>query len=128
MVVFLGPSLDLDAARKELAADYRPPAAQGDVLLALRSGARRIGIIDGRFNDVPSVWHKEILLALEEGALVFGAASMGALRAAELHRFGMIGVGRVFEWYRDGVLCDDDEVAVIHGRLEHGSSRSRRRS
>jgi hypothetical protein len=121
-VVFLGPSLDLDAARTELAADYRPPAAQGDVLSAWRSGARRIGIIDGRFNDVPSVWHKEILLALEEGALVFGAASMGALRAAELHRFGMIGVGQVFEWYRDGVLGDDDEVAVIHGREEHGFS------
>jgi hypothetical protein len=40
---------------------------------------------------------------------------MGALRAAELHTFGMVGVGRVFEGYRDGVYEDDDEVAVVHG-------------
>jgi len=69
---------------------------------------------------VPAVWHKEILLAMAEGVHVFGAASMGALRAAELHPFGMVGVGRVFEWYRDGVLTADDEVAVAHGPGDAG--------
>ena len=47
-------------------------------------------------------------------------ASMGALRAAELHSFGMRGVGRIFEAFRDGVLEDDDEVAVVHGPAEIG--------
>jgi hypothetical protein len=37
---------------------------------------------------------------------------MGALRASELDTYGMIGVGKVYEWYRDGVIESDDEVAV----------------
>lgn len=119
-IIFLGPTLAHEAARQRLSATYLPPASQGDVLRALQGGATRIGIIDGYFNHVPSVWHKEILLALEQGVPVYGAASMGALRAAELHGFGMQGVGRVFEWYRDGALTDDDEVAVVHGSGEDG--------
>jgi hypothetical protein len=34
------------------------------------------------------------------------------LRASELDSYGMIGVGRIYEWYRDGVIESDDEVAV----------------
>lgn len=37
---------------------------------------------------------------------------MGALRASELDTYNMIGVGRIYEWYRDGVIESDDEVAV----------------
>jgi hypothetical protein len=69
---------------------------------------------------VPSVWHKEVLWALSQGIHVYGAASMGALRAAELHAFGMVGVGRIFEDFRDGVLEADDEVALVHGPAEAG--------
>ena len=61
-----------------------------------------------------SVWHKEILWALTRGVHVFGAASVGALRAVELERYGMRGVGEIFRAYRDGELEDDDEVAVVH--------------
>jgi hypothetical protein len=119
-VVFLGPSLPRADAEAMLDADYRPPVRQGDVYRAVRDGARLIGIVDGYFHDVPSVWHKEILFALHEGAAVLGAASMGALRAAELMAFGMEGVGEVFAAYRDGTLTDDDEVAVQHGPAELG--------
>ena len=45
---------------------------------------------------------------------MFGAASVGALRAVELERYGMRGVGEIFRAYRDGELEDDDEVAVVH--------------
>ena len=118
--VFLGPTVALDRARELLDATYLPPVQQGDVLRLLGRGPRVIGIIDGHFDTVPAVWHKEILVAMAEGVHVFGAASMGALRAAELHSLGMVGVGRVFEWYRDGVLTRDDEVAVTHGPRETG--------
>jgi hypothetical protein len=57
---------------------------------------------------------------MDQGIQVFGSASMGALRAAELHHFGMQGVGRIFEAYRDGRLEDDDEVAVLHAPAEAG--------
>jgi hypothetical protein len=116
-VVFLGPSIAKGRVPK-VPFEIRPPVQQGDVLRARARGAKRIGIIDGYFDQVPSVWHKEILLAIEEGAIVYGAASMGALRAAELHAFGVIGVGRVFEMYRDGILEDDDEVALLHASAD----------
>jgi hypothetical protein len=98
----------------------RSPAKQGDLFRAALSRPKAIGLIDGYFEGVPSVWHKEILWALSQGIAVFGSASMGALRAAELDVFGMVGIGRVYEWYRDGILEDDDEVAVIHGPKETG--------
>ena len=85
------------------------------MLRAARGAPRAIGLIDGVFERVLPVWHKEILWAMTQGIHVFGAASMGALRAAELHAFGMVGVGRIFADYRDGVLEADDEVAVLHG-------------
>jgi hypothetical protein len=120
--VFVGPTLrpkDI-AAVLESEALCLPPVAQGDVYRVARARPRAIGIIDGYFSGAPSVWHKEILWALSQGIAVFGSASMGALRAAELHRFGMQGVGRIFEAFRDGILEDDDEVAVIHGPTEVG--------
>ena len=79
-----------------------------------------IGIIDGYFDGQPAVWHKEVLWALSQGIAVFGASSMGALRAAELYPFGMCGVGKIFQAFRDGTLTDDDEVALIHGPGETG--------
>ena len=111
-VVFLGPSLDRAAARAILEADYRPPAARGDLTRAVGDGARVIGLIDGVFFQESSVGHREILAALRAGVRVVGASSMGALRAAELHTLGMEGVGEVFRMYRDGVLVSDDEVAL----------------
>jgi hypothetical protein len=57
---------------------------------------------------------------MEHGVHVFGAAGLGALRAAELDSFGMHGVGTVYQAFRDGTLDRDDEVAVRHGTAEDG--------
>ena len=118
--VFVGPTLPVAEARRELDATYLPPATQGDVYAAARERPWAIGLIDGYFERVPAVWHKEILWAMSQGVHVFGAASMGALRAAELWPHGMEGVGVVFRAYRDGTLEDDDEVTLIHGPVEAG--------
>jgi hypothetical protein len=112
-IVFLGPTLPRDEAAALLPATFRPPAEQGDIVKAvLEGGARRIALIDGVFATAPAVRHKEILWALARGIEVHGAASMGALRAAELHPFGMRGHGLIYRWYRATPLADDDEVAV----------------
>jgi hypothetical protein len=105
---------------QELAAEVRPPAGRGDVLRAALDGPDAIALIDGYFDRVPSVWHKEILWAMAQGIRVFGSSSMGALRAAELSPFGMVGIGEIFEAYARGELEDDDEVAVAHGDAESG--------
>lgn len=119
-VIFAGPTIAAQDIRTVLDAEILPPVAQGDVYRAARRRPPAIGIIDGYFEGVPSVWHKEILWAMEQGIPVFGSASMGALRAAELHDFGMIGVGAIFQSYLQGEITDDDEVAVLHGPAELG--------
>jgi hypothetical protein len=116
--IFVGPTISPDAARAFLDAVYVSPAAQGDVYLVACKRPRVIGIVDGFFEHVPAVWHKEILWALAQGIDVFGSSSMGALRAVELSPFGMEGIGQIFEWYRDGLIEDDDEVALAHGPAE----------
>jgi hypothetical protein len=116
--IFTGPTIPPEEASAELKAVYLPPAAEGDVYRVALHRPQAIGIIDGYFQSVPTVRHKEILWAMSCGIHVFGSASIGALRAAELLPFGMEGVGTVFELYRDGILEDDDEVAVAHGPAE----------
>ncbi|HEY0096491.1 MAG TPA: TfuA-like protein [Archangium sp.] len=116
--VFVGPTLHGLEGRRELEVVFLPPAAQGDVYRAALERPRAIGLIDGYFESVPSVWHKEILWAMAEGIPVFGSASMGALRAAELASFGMEGVGAIFEAFHRGELMDDDEVAIAHASAE----------
>jgi hypothetical protein len=120
IVVFTGPTISAEDAAQELDATYLPPVSQGDVYRAAAAKPLAIGIIDGYFDRVPAVWHKEILWAMSKGIQVFGAASMGALRAAELTQFGMVGIGTIFESFRDGFLEDDDEVAVVHAPRELG--------
>jgi hypothetical protein len=119
LVVFLGPSLPAAEARSLAPCAVLPPARQGDVRRALRRRPRAIALVDGLFEQVPSVWHREILEALGAGVAVYGGASMGALRAAELAPFGMIGVGTIARWYREG-LDDDSAVALLHAGPEDG--------
>jgi hypothetical protein len=119
LIVFLGPSLSAAEAQKVAPCHILPPARQGDVWRALALRPRVIALVDGIFEAQPSVWHHELLAALEAGVALFGGASMGALRAAELSAHGMVGVGRIFEAYRDGELVDDSEVALLHADAEH---------
>ncbi|MCL5261587.1 MAG: TfuA-like protein [Gammaproteobacteria bacterium] len=115
IIVFLGPSLSLLRAQEILpVAHYLPPIKCGDLLRVLRLKPDIVAIIDGCFEKTAAIWHKEILFALENGVKVYGASSMGALRAAELTVFGMHGVGEIFDLYRTNKIIDDDEVAVLH--------------
>lgn len=121
-VVFLGPTLRVEEAKGIAEAVYLPPAVQGSVIQAvLRHKPRAVLIIDGLFQSEPAVRHKEILWALDQGVAVLGAASMGALRAAELHGFGMVGIGLIYRWYRRWLAAPDDAVAVVHTPPELGS-------
>lgn len=57
---------------------------------------------------------------MEDGIRVVGSSSMGTLRAAELHPFGMEGYGWVFDSYRNRHLEADDEVGMVHGEPDDG--------
>jgi hypothetical protein len=118
-ILFAGPSLygaEFDAGDVIV----RGPAQMGDIERAIADGATAVGLIDGHYQQVGAVWHKEILFALSAGVTVFGAASMGALRAAECEPFGMIPVGEIATRYCSGELFDDADVALTNGPAELG--------
>jgi hypothetical protein len=114
-LIFVGPTLyETELARlpDEI---WLPPAGQGDVLKGmLRYNPKQIVLIDGTFYHTLSVWIKELLYVMASGTRVIGASSMGAMRAAELWRYGMIGIGEIFEAYKEGSIQDDAWVAMSY--------------
>jgi len=117
-IVFAGPSLGGCAMALPDGVDLRGPARRGDMLRAAIERPAAIGLVDGLFETTPSVWHKEIIQVMAEGIAVYGAASLGALRAAELAPFGMIGIGAIAQAYRTGQIERDDAVMVSHAPAE----------
>ncbi len=119
--VFAGPTVSPAEVQAVLPrAEVHPPVRHGDVLALDPGPGDTIAVIDGVFFRTGAIRHKELLHAMQMGAEVWGAASMGALRAAELHPFGMQGVGRVFRLYATGAITGDDEVAVLHAEEDLG--------
>lgn len=113
-LLFVGPTAPALLADPPPGIVIHPPARCGDIAAAVRTRPSAIGLVDGVFGEAPSVWHKELLFAIQAGIPVFGAASLGAIRAAELDAFGMIGVGTVYDAYATGRIARDDAVLVDH--------------
>jgi hypothetical protein len=114
-IVYLGPTLNREEASKILDADYRDPAKKGDFLrLSLTSDEKKyVGFIDGVFlHDYPPSPIEVYHLATRKNIELIGASSLGALRAVELEKFGMKGIGKIFQLFKKGILNADDEVAV----------------
>lgn len=112
-VIFVGPSMSVEKARTIFPlADFRSPARKGDFQRLGKEGVQFVGFIDGVFlQDYPPT-PIEVYTLLQSNVTLVGAASLGALRAVELEKFGMIGIGKVFELYKKGIVDSDDEVAV----------------
>jgi len=122
-VIFIGPTLSIDKAKEILDADYRPPAKKGDLLKLIPTAVKFVGLIDGYFlQDYPPTPIEVYNLLRKKDVLVFGSSSLGALRAVELKRFGMMGIGKIFNLFLKGIIDSDDEVAVTFtGYREHQS-------
>ena len=119
VIVYTGLSLPFDEAKDILDSHddveviYKRPIKRGDLSLALKENPNIIAIIDGVFHQNSAVGHKEILEVMNKGVEVYGASSMGALRASELDSLGMVGVGYCYEQYATGNVDSDDDVAVM---------------
>lgn len=112
-IIFLGPSLSIEKAKKILEADYRKPAKKGDLFQLIFNETKIVGLIDGYFlQDYPPTPIEVYNLVKKKETKVYGSSSLGALRAVELSKYGMIGVGKIFNLFRNGILDSDDEVAV----------------
>lgn len=118
-IVYLGPTLPRDEAVKILDADYRDPAKKGDFLMLSQDSDEKkyVGFIDGVFlHDYPPPPIEVYHLATRKNIELVGASSLGALRAVELEKFGMKGIGKIFQMYKNGIINADDEVAVTFVR------------
>ena len=119
IIIYAGLSIPFSEAKEILDSTqdveviYKRPIKRGDLSQALKENPDIIGIIDGVFHQNSAVGHKEILSVLKKGIKVFGASSMGALRASELDTLGMTGIGYVYNQYASGEVDSDDDVAVM---------------
>src|ERR1044072_1689729 len=113
-IVFLGRSLNIKTAKEVVNADFRPPAKKGDFIkLSMISEPSIVILIDGVFlQDYPPTPIEVFQIIRKYNFQVYGASSIGALRAVELEKFGMMGIGRIFELYKKNIINSDDEVAV----------------
>jgi hypothetical protein len=116
-IVFSGPSIAEAEVHRLAACTHAPPIKRGD--LAAVDDYDVIVILDGEFGQNMSVSPKEILAVLESVKTVIGASSMGALRASELDRCGMIGVGWVYEYFRRGAVRRDADVALVYSPFDY---------
>lgn len=119
IIIYTGLSLSFSEAKEildshdDIEVIYKRPIQRGDLNLALKENPDIIGIIDGVFHQNSAVGHKEILKVMKKGIKVYGASSMGALRASELDVLGMYGIGYVYSQYASGEVDSDDDVAVM---------------
>ncbi|MFD8964312.1 TfuA-like protein [Streptomyces sp. NPDC059568] len=111
--VYTGPTLSPDdPVLSDPRFAPRPPIRHGDLFDSGIAATDTVVIIDGLYHHTPALRHKEIIWTLGRGVRVIGAASIGALRAAELAGCGMVGVGEIYDAYAAGRIEGDDEVAV----------------
>ncbi len=113
-IIFLGPSLEINKAKKIIDADFKPPAKKGDFInLSLLRDKRDIVLIDGVFlQEYPPTPIEVFQVVNNKNFKVYGASSIGALRAVELEKFGMKGIGKIFELFKKNLINSDDEIAV----------------
>jgi hypothetical protein len=115
-IVFSGPSISEAEVQRLVTCVHAPPIKRGDLEAA--GDYDVFVILDGEFGQNLSVSPKEILAVLEQGKPVIGASSMGALRASELDRSGMIGVGWVYNYFRRSAVRRDADVALVYSPFD----------
>ncbi len=116
VIIFAGPSISnfKDFRKKYKNFLFFPPLKHADLISNVEYYEPDIvGIIDDYSGMLESVWHNEILYVIEKGIKVFGAGAIGAIRAAELNKFGMQGVGTVYKFYKSNQIASDVEVVSV---------------
>ena len=110
LTIFCGSSIGRDEARRIFPdAEVPGPIKRGDLEKVTTDA---VCIIDGFFFQELSLSARELMTALKKGKRIWGASSMGALRAAECRDYGCTGVGAIYEGYATGSIASDDDVAV----------------
>ncbi len=114
--IYGGPSLAL--INEDIINNFKvmPPIKSGDLKNIVKdiSQPRVVILVDGVFGSKMSITPGECIYALKKGWVLVGCSSMGALRAADCHNVGMLGVGSIFFGYLFGYYKTDADVAVLY--------------
>lgn len=95
-----------------------PPVKRGDLPARSLQATDRVVLADGLFHQQLAVGHIEIRKLIQEGVVVWGVSSMGAIRAFEMRHMGMQGFGQVYDYFYEYPDFQDDEVTLLH-EAEH---------
>ena len=107
--IYSGLTLDRATIAKHLPdADVGNPIQRGDIWRDIKNRTHVVLIIDGKFHHNLPVSINEIMDGLRCGIAIYGSSSMGALRAAELYPYGMVGHGKIFEFIKNDRYFRDD--------------------
>ncbi len=118
-VVYAGPSISPEEVHTHLPdAVIMPAVKRGDLYRDRMIGFSFFIILDGVFYHELAIPPRELLDVMADGAVLVGATSMGAIRAAECWPAGMRGIGTIYRLFRQGSLRSDDEVAVAFGPVK----------
>lgn len=112
-ILFAGPSIS-GLEKHTIGYEIKPPISRGNLESLIHSShsPNKVLIIDGVFGADMSVTPMECRKLIEAGWTLFGCSSMGALRASELYSVGMIGLGKIYDLFRAGIVDNDSELAV----------------
>lgn len=119
IAVYAGPSLPTGRRPTSPGIRWYPPAGRGDLDRVDAPKGATIVLVDGYMihNHPPSP--TEVYRLVQRGYTVWGCASLGALRAAELRDHGVQGFGWVYDRVVDRTITYDDElVAVLDPRTD----------
>ena len=112
-VVFIGPTAPRQDVLSTLPdALVAPPCRRGDLYRHRILKHSIFLVVDGVFGGSLAVPPREVIDVIRDGAVVIGASSMGALRAADCFPAGAVGIGLVYRLYRRRAISSEDEVAV----------------
>jgi hypothetical protein len=112
--IYSGLSIKEPAVHARLAgAVLAPPIRRGDLYRDVGAEFRVVGIVDGEFLQNLAVSPGEIMDAMRCGLKVYGASSLGALRAVELESYGMIGCGEIFKLIKSTRYFKDDYLGQL---------------
>ena len=120
MILYAGLSIDKKHTKKKFPQiSFRPPITRTQIYKDFEKGYRVFLIADGEFDQSLAVSSGEIMDIIRAGGLVFGSSSMGALRAAELYEYGMIGVGEIFNVIQSTENFMDDWLGHLFDPYTH---------
>ncbi|WP_280381669.1 TfuA-like protein [Nocardia wallacei] len=123
IAVYAGPSLPVDCRPNSPELHWYPPAERGDLDRFDAPEGTTVVLVDGYMIHRHPPSPTEVHGLVRRGYVVWGCASLGALRAAELRHHGVQGFGWVYDRVVDRTVTYDDElVAMLDPRTDKAAT------